>query len=140
MRILEWYIFNADHLKLTKWTNLCQGTIYYSGANHWKNSFLSVAEVTRIAEDFGRFQLPVRLFRRPMLGWMHGSWILISGKVQNAVTWDTACIAEDFWFAYNVGVSHESDRAISLKLYRQCQEDINLDGCMQSSVNNPRRQ
>lgn len=54
----------------------------------------------RIADDFGRFQLPVRLLQRPLLGWMHGSWILINGEVENSVTWDTACIAEDFWFAY----------------------------------------
>ncbi|KAL3470109.1 glycosyl transferase family group 2-domain-containing protein [Aspergillus californicus] len=76
------------------------GTILYNAANHWKNSFLSTAEVIRIADDYGRFQLPVRLFRRPILGWMHGSWILINGAVENKVTWDTACIAEDFWFAY----------------------------------------
>lgn len=31
---------------------------------------------------------------------MHGSWILINGAVENRVTWDTACVAEDFWFAY----------------------------------------
>lgn len=62
----------------------------------------------RIAEDFGRFQLPVRLFRRPLLGWMHGSWILINGEVENSVTWDTACMAEDFWFAYNVCIFHKS--------------------------------
>ncbi|KAL4878172.1 glycosyl transferase family group 2-domain-containing protein [Aspergillus karnatakaensis] len=76
------------------------GTIYYNGASHWDNALLSTAEALRIAEDFGRFQLPVRLFNRPQLGWMHGSWILINGEVENKVTWDTACVAEDFWFAY----------------------------------------
>ncbi|KAL4899973.1 hypothetical protein BDW74DRAFT_188840 [Aspergillus multicolor] len=77
------------------------GTIYYNGASHWSNSLLSAAEVMRIADDYGRFQLPVRLFDRPLLGWMHGSWILINGAVENKVTWDTACVAEDFWFAYS---------------------------------------
>ena len=56
----------------------------------------------RIAEDFGRFQLPIRFFRRSLLGWMHGSGILINGAVENHVQWETACVAEDFWFAYNV--------------------------------------
>ncbi|KAL4805108.1 glycosyltransferase family 2 protein [Aspergillus unguis] len=76
------------------------GTIFYNGANHWSNALLSAAEAMRIADAFGRFQLPVRLFQRPLLGWMHGSWNLINGAVENNVTWDTDCIAEDFWFAY----------------------------------------
>lgn len=77
------------------------GTIHYNAVNHWTNAFLSAAEVVRMSEDFGRFQLPVRLCRRPLLGWMHGSWILINGEVENRVTWETACVAEDFWFAYD---------------------------------------
>lgn len=76
-----------------------QGTIYYNGVNHWQNSFLSAAEVTRISDDFGQFQLPVRICRRPLLGYMHGSWVLNNGAVENAITWETDCIAEDFWFA-----------------------------------------
>lgn len=69
------------------------GTIHYNTVNHWTNPFLSAAEVVRVAEDFSRFQLPVRLFRRPLLGWMHGSWILINGEVENRVTWETGCVA-----------------------------------------------
>lgn len=56
----------------------------------------------RVTEDYGRFQLPVRLFRRPFLGWVHGSWILINGAVENKVTWDTENVCEDYWFAYHV--------------------------------------
>ncbi|KAJ7300588.1 glycosyl transferase family group 2-domain-containing protein [Mycena albidolilacea] len=77
------------------------GTIYYNGINHWQNSLLSAAEVTRISDDFGQFQLPVRICGRPLLGYMHGSWVLINGAVENAVTWETGCVAEDFWFAYS---------------------------------------
>ncbi|KAJ5154712.1 uncharacterized protein N7500_010151 [Penicillium coprophilum] len=77
------------------------GTIYYTSHNYWKNSFLTTAEIFRVAEDFGRFQLPVRLFKRPLLGWMHGSFILTNGAVENKVTWDTGCLAEDFWFAFH---------------------------------------
>ncbi|KAJ5807840.1 hypothetical protein N7474_009109 [Penicillium riverlandense] len=76
------------------------GTIFYTSANHWRNAFLSAAEVGRLAEDFGQFQLPVRYLNRPLLGWIHGSWILINGEVENTVTWDTDCISEDFWFGY----------------------------------------
>lgn len=79
-----------------------QGTIYYTSHNYWKNPFLTTAEIFRVAEDFGRFQLPIRLFKRPFLGWMHGSFILINGGVENKVTWDTGCLAEDFWFAFHV--------------------------------------
>ncbi|KAJ5780347.1 hypothetical protein N7457_005507 [Penicillium paradoxum] len=60
-----------------------------------------IGMIFRVAEDFGRFQLPVRLFKRPLLGWMHGSFILINGAVENQVTWDTGCLAEDFWFAFH---------------------------------------
>ncbi|RAL02631.1 glycosyltransferase family 2 protein, partial [Aspergillus ibericus CBS 121593] len=72
------------------------GTIYYTSTNHWKNAFLSAAEVSRLAEDFGRFQLPVRTFRRPFLG-----WILINGAVENKITWDTDNVCEDYWFGYH---------------------------------------
>ncbi|KAJ5970503.1 uncharacterized protein N7479_000421 [Penicillium vulpinum] len=77
------------------------GTIYYTSHNYWKNAFLTTAEIFRVADDFGRFQLPIRLFKRPLLGWMHGSFILINGAVENKVTWDTGCLAEDFWFAFH---------------------------------------
>ena len=63
---------------------------------------MTTAEIFRVAEDFGRFQLPIRLFKRPLLGWMHGSFILINGAVENKVIWDTGCLAEDFWFAFHV--------------------------------------
>ena len=91
-------------LELLSYTTLnhVQGTIYYTSHNYWKNPFLTTAEIFRVTEDFGRFQLPIRLFKRPVLGWMHGSFILINGAVENKVTWDTGCLAEDFWFAFHV--------------------------------------
>jgi hypothetical protein len=33
---------------------------------------------------------------------MKGSWNIINGAVENSVTWDTNCAAEDFWFGFNV--------------------------------------
>ncbi|RAH81616.1 hypothetical protein BO86DRAFT_379438 [Aspergillus japonicus CBS 114.51] len=76
------------------------GTIYYNASSHWKHPFTTVAEILRIAENFGRYQLPVRFFRQPLLGFMRGSFLLLNGTVENAVTWDTDCLTEDHWFAY----------------------------------------
>ncbi|KAF4835263.1 Beta-1,4-mannosyltransferase bre-3 [Colletotrichum tropicale] len=81
--------------------DMFMGTLHYNDVNHWKNGFLSTAETLRSQEDFGKFSFSVRMRNKPMLGWMHGSWILINGAVENATTWDTDCQAEDFWFAYN---------------------------------------
>ncbi|KAJ5548462.1 hypothetical protein N7513_005696 [Penicillium frequentans] len=74
------------------------GTVHYTAHSYWKNAFLTTAETSRVAEDFGRFQLPVRLFRRPLFGCIHGSFLLINGAVENDITWNTDCLAEDFWF------------------------------------------
>ncbi|RAH68773.1 glycosyltransferase family 2 protein [Aspergillus aculeatinus CBS 121060] len=76
------------------------GTIYYNASSHWKHPLTTVAEILRIAENFGRYQLPVRFFRQPLLGFMRGSFLLLNGTVENAVTWDTDCLTEDHWFAY----------------------------------------
>ncbi|KAJ5328787.1 hypothetical protein N7452_009177 [Penicillium brevicompactum] len=80
---------------------LGMGTIYYTASNHWTSMLMSAAEVVRVAEDFGRFQLPLLLFRRPYLGWTHGSWLLINGAVENAIGWDTDNVCEDYWFGYH---------------------------------------
>ncbi|PYH80084.1 hypothetical protein BO82DRAFT_419015, partial [Aspergillus uvarum CBS 121591] len=77
------------------------GTIFYNAHNYWRDPLLTVAKALRVAEDFGRIQLPVWLLQRPLHGWMHGSFILINGQAENAVTWDTGCLAEGFRFAYH---------------------------------------
>ncbi|KAF2500035.1 hypothetical protein BU16DRAFT_234999 [Lophium mytilinum] len=74
------------------------GTIFYNSKGHWENSFLTVGELSRITQDFGRFRLPFKLHARPTLGWVHGSFILVKGEIEHAVGWDTDCLAEDFWF------------------------------------------
>lgn len=66
---------------------------------------MTVVEIERITDDFGRFRMPAKYLQRPWLGWMHGSWILINGEVENTITWDTDCVAEDFWFAQNASIS-----------------------------------
>lgn len=56
----------------------------------------------RAVSDWGFFRLPVYLFKRPLSGWLHGSFILINGGVENKITWDTSCLAEDYWFGLQV--------------------------------------
>ncbi|KAK6223826.1 cre-bre-3 protein [Colletotrichum tabaci] len=90
----------VDFIKRTD-LDVAMGTLHYNDVNHWKNGFLTTAETLRSQEDFGKFSFSVRTRNKPMLGWMHGSWIVVNGAVENAVTWDTDCQAEDFWFAYN---------------------------------------
>ncbi|KAF9889665.1 hypothetical protein FE257_007173 [Aspergillus nanangensis] len=77
------------------------GTIYYTSVNYWTNAFLSAAEVVRLAENYGRFQLPFKALGRPFLGWIHGSWLLINGDVENTIGWDTDNMCEDYWFGYH---------------------------------------
>ncbi|KAF1984249.1 glycosyltransferase family 2 protein [Aulographum hederae CBS 113979] len=74
------------------------GTLFYNTRSHWHNPFYTTAELTRVIGDFGGFRLPLALYNRPYSGWLHGSFILVRGAVENAVTWDTECLAEDFWF------------------------------------------
>ena len=78
----------------------------YNTGEFWRNPFLTGAELFRTVADWGLFRLPVYLFKRPMCGWLHGSFIIINGAVENKVTWDTACMAEDYWFGLEVGQVH----------------------------------
>jgi hypothetical protein len=79
--------------------------VFYNSSSHWSSAFLTVAEITRIIDDIGRFRLPFKRHKRPMLGYVHGSFILINGGVENDITWDTDCLAEDFWFGLRVDFS-----------------------------------
>jgi hypothetical protein len=74
----------------------------YNSQGHWDNAFLTVGELSRVTADFGRFRLPFKLNARPYLGYVHGSFILVNGEIENVVTWDTDCLAEDFWFGLRV--------------------------------------
>lgn len=80
------------------------GTIFYDSQGHWTNVFPTVGEITRITADFGRFRFPFATRGRPFLGWIHGSFLLINGEVENKVSWDTECLAEDFWFGLRVNI------------------------------------
>ncbi|KAL8917782.1 MAG: hypothetical protein Q9208_007763 [Pyrenodesmia sp. 3 TL-2023] len=86
------------------------GTVLFNTGVYWRNPFLTAAEMYRTVADWGQFRLPVRLCQRPLSGYIHGAFILVNGGVENAVTWDTSCVSEDFWFGLQVGdrLSHSA--------------------------------
>ncbi|PIA92572.1 Beta-1,4-mannosyltransferase egh [Cercospora beticola] len=82
-----------------------QGIITYNTVNYWKNPFLTFAEICRVRDDLGRFQFMQSTLHMPLWG-AHGSFFLASGKIENAVTFNTECITEDFWFANRAWWDH----------------------------------
>ncbi|KAF2210399.1 glycosyltransferase family 2 protein [Cercospora zeae-maydis SCOH1-5] len=85
--------------------DLGQGIIMYNTVNYWRNPFLTFAEISRVRDDLGRFQFMQSTLHLPLWG-AHGSFFLVSGKVENAVTFNTDCITEDFWFANRAWWDH----------------------------------
>ena len=72
-----------------------QGLILYD-RNIEQNTFLTLADSVRVADDMGRFYLQYRLNR--ILFGMHGSFVLVRNDVEQAVGWDfppEACVTED---------------------------------------------
>ncbi len=61
----------------------------------------TIADIPRSRDDYGRYFVANSFLHFPILG-VHGSFLLISGKVQNAVGWDTDSAAEDMWFGLEV--------------------------------------
>lgn len=81
--------------------HLGQGIILYNAHNFWKHTLPTIADIPRARDDYGKFFLGPSFIHHPFLG-MHGSFLLISGSVQNAVGWDTDSKAEDMWFGLQV--------------------------------------
>lgn len=76
-----------------------QGTILYNNHNFWKYPAFTAADCLRTADDMGRFHLQYSLIRKPIFG-IHGSFLLINGKLENEITWDLSySITEDYEFA-----------------------------------------
>lgn len=84
---------------------LGQGPILYNAHEYWKKPFLTVADLTRSRDDYARFWFAYRHVHRPIFG-VHGSFLLTSGRVENAVGWDTDSLVEDFWFGLGVRGTH----------------------------------
>lgn len=76
-----------------------QGIILYNSVNYWEQAVLTLAEIIRFREDLGRFNLQHGTLRQSIWG-VHGSFLLLSAKLENEITWDTTTSAEDFWFSH----------------------------------------
>eukprot|EP00756_Hemistasia_phaeocysticola_P035365 Hpha_TRINITY_DN16579_c0_g2::TRINITY_DN16579_c0_g2_i1::g.133492::m.133492 len=78
-----------------------QGPILYgSRGAEVENWFTTLADSGRVGDDFGKFRLAASL-NCPIFG-MHGSFIIISQKVQQAIGWDhgpEGSVTEDVAFA-----------------------------------------
>jgi cellulose synthase/poly-beta-1,6-N-acetylglucosamine synthase-like glycosyltransferase len=77
-----------------------QGLILYNQYHYWKNWFFTVADAIRVGDDLSRFQLQYSYFHKPVFG-AHGSFLLVNGAVENAVTWNLGSLTEDYQFAMN---------------------------------------
>ena len=90
-----------DFIKHETMFDYGQGLIAYNSVNYWKDSVLTFADILRFRDDLGRFQFQYGKVHAPLFG-CHGSFLLTRGNVENAATWNTDCLAEDFWFSLEV--------------------------------------
>jgi hypothetical protein len=78
--------------------------IFFNAFNYWKSPLLTIADLSRSADDLGRFHVLLAHIHIPLRG-LHGSFVLLNGQVENAVTWDTDCLVEDYWFGLCVSIN-----------------------------------
>jgi cellulose synthase/poly-beta-1,6-N-acetylglucosamine synthase-like glycosyltransferase len=74
-----------------------QGIIHANDQPFWTNPLITVYDVSRVVENWGR--LWTFYWTGNPVGGMHGSFAFVNGAVENAVTWETESIIEDYWFA-----------------------------------------
>lgn len=99
-----WVLIPAD---LRSWP--LEGIIFFNSYNYWRNPLLTVADASRAADDLGRFHFLLQYMHSTLRG-LHGSFILLNGQVENAVTWNTDCLVEDYWFGLQVLVMRSTLR------------------------------
>ncbi|KAG6356234.1 hypothetical protein INS49_015621 [Diaporthe citri] len=76
-----------------------QGFVFYNSSGFWANWLLTVADLTRIVDDMGKLFFQSFVVHRPYWG-LRGSFLLLSGAVENEVGWDTDCLTEDYDFSW----------------------------------------
>ncbi|ORY27600.1 hypothetical protein BCR33DRAFT_802628 [Rhizoclosmatium globosum] len=76
-----------------------QGIIIYNRKWYWKSWLITVADAIRVGDDLSRFHFQATVFERPIVG-VHGSFLLLNGKVEKEVGWDFGSLAEDFEFSH----------------------------------------
>ena len=80
-----------------------QGIILYNDQNYWRQPFLTVIDIPRVSDDVGKLYFQNRIMHTSVCG-VRGSFLLVSGKLEYDVGWDTACLAEDYDFAWRVSI------------------------------------
>lgn len=78
-----------------------QGEIKYNAFNYGKNWIITAMDSVRSGDDLGRFRFQYKIFSRPLFG-MHGSYVLIPGKLEQKYGFDLGgkgSITEDAYFA-----------------------------------------
>jgi len=64
---------------------------------------ITAADICRCRDDLGKFFLASSRLHVPVFG-VHGSFLLVRGKVENEVGWDTDSLVEDFRFSLQVTI------------------------------------
>ncbi len=76
-----------------------QGTILYNNRNFWRHPLIAIADCIRVGDDLARFYLQFAYLHKPIFG-IHGSFLLVNGKVANEITWDLSdSLTEDYEFS-----------------------------------------
>lgn len=73
----------------------------YNAYQFWSHKLITAADICRCRDDLGKFFLAHSRLHVPVFG-VHGSFLLVRGKVENEVGWDTDSLVEDFRFSLQV--------------------------------------
>jgi hypothetical protein len=80
-----------------------QEIMLYNAYQYWDNWLLTAADVIRVIDDFGHFQFQLNCLGKALDGF-HGSFLLLNGQAENAITWETDSIVEDMYSGLEVCV------------------------------------
>ncbi|KAI0869639.1 glycosyltransferase like family 2-domain-containing protein [Hypoxylon argillaceum] len=73
------------------------GVIHYNLPGYYNNALTAVGDMLRLQDDW--FRVPgLANYRNYIALGVHGGFLLVRGIVENAVTWDTDSLTEDYWF------------------------------------------
>lgn len=76
----------------------------YNNRYYWDHWLFTVADNVRVVDDLGRYQFQFNCLGRSF-GGFHGSYLLVNGEVEKAVTWDTDILLEDYFFGIRVSLA-----------------------------------
>ncbi|KAI0100274.1 hypothetical protein GGR51DRAFT_575530 [Nemania sp. FL0031] len=72
------------------------GVIHYNLPGYYNNALTGVGDMLRLQDDW--FRVPgLANYRNYIALGVHGGFLLVRGIVENAVTWDTDSLTEDYW-------------------------------------------